>query len=72
MILYMSRTHISKRNWLARPLLRNLGFEANPTLENILQHTYQTQCRCGTQFLEYPQPNPILKEKHTHWALPIY
>ena len=30
--LYMSRTHISQRNWLARPLLRNLGFEANPTL----------------------------------------
>ena len=28
----MSRTHISYGNWLARPLLRNLGFEANPIL----------------------------------------
>ena len=31
MTLYMSRTHFLT-NRLARPLLRNLGFEANPTL----------------------------------------
>ena len=36
MTLYMSRTHISKRNWLARPLLRNLGFKANPILTIML------------------------------------